>query len=126
MTEIATDTAPRALGPYSQGRVVNNLVFTAGQIGLDPATMALVDDTEGQIRQVFRNLLAIVGEAGGDTSSVMKLTVYLADLAHWPLVNAVMAEVFSAPFPARTAVGVAELPLGAVIEIEAVASLPTP
>lgn len=126
MTEIATDTAPRALGPYSQGRVVNNLVFTAGQIGLDPATMALVDDTEGQIRQVFHNLLAIVGEMGGDISSIMKLTVYLTDLAHWPLVNAVMAEVFSAPFPARTAVGVAELPLGAVIEIEAVASLPTP
>lgn len=126
MTEIATDTAPRALGPYSQGRVVNNLVFTAGQIGLDPATMTLVGDTEGQIRQVFHNLLAIVGQAGGDTSSVMKLTVYLTDLAHWPLVNAVMAEVFSAPFPARTAVGVAELPLGAVIEIEAVASLPPP
>jgi len=126
MREIATETAPRALGPYSQGRIVNNLLFTAGQIGLDPVTMKLVEDTEAQIRQVFRNLLAIIGQAGGDTSSIAKLTVYLTDLAHWPLVNAVMAEVFSAPFPARTAVGVADLPLGALIEIEAVASLSPP
>ncbi|NUB45650.1 RidA family protein [Fertoebacter nigrum] len=125
MTQITTPDAPRALGPYSQGRCIGNLLFTAGQIGLDPATLTLPREPEAQIRQVFANLRAIVTAAGGDTGSILKLTVYLTDLDHWPLVNSVMESEFTAPYPARTAVGVAALPLGALVEVEAVAQIST-
>ncbi len=121
MTVIITPDAPAALGPYSQGRSFGNLLFTAGQIGLDPATLKLVDGAEAQVRQIVANLRAIVTAAGGDMAGILKLTVYLTDLAHWPLVNRVMEAEFPAPYPARTAVGVAALPLGALVEIEAVA-----
>lgn len=126
MTTIETPGAPRALGPYSQGRTFGNLLFTAGQIGLDPATMTLAEGPEAQIRQVTANILAIVREAGGNVGSILKLTVYLTDLGHWPVVNAVMEAEFPAPYPARTAVGVAALPLGALVEIEAVAAIAAP
>lgn len=125
MTVIATPSAPQALGPYSQGRTCGNLLFTAGQIGLDPATLTLADGAEAQIRQVIANLRAIVTVAGGNMDSILKLTVYLTDLAHWPLVNTVMEAEFPAPYPARTAVGVAALPLGALVEVEAVARITT-
>lgn len=125
MTLITTPEAPRALGPYSQGRICGNLLFTAGQIGLDPASLTLAEGPEAQIRQVIANLRAIVTAAGGDMGSILKLTVYLTDLAHWPLVNTVMEAEFPAPYPARTAVGVAALPLGALVEIEAVAQIAT-
>ena len=120
---IETQQAPRAMGPYAQGRVFNNTIYTAGQIGLDPRTMQMVEGTEAQIAQVFGNVEAIVRAGGGDLSSVLKLVVYLTDLAHWPLVNAAMIDRFQAPFPARTAVEVAALPFGAVVEIEAVAAV---
>lgn len=124
MTEIATKFAPEALGPYAQGRVIGGVLYTAGQIGIDPATKAIRKDPEAQIRQVLANIRAIVGAAGAELSDIVKLTVYLTDLDHWPLVNAAMAELFAAPYPARTAVGVASLPFGALIEIEAVAAIP--
>ena len=120
---IETAKAPKAMGPYAQGRVFNNTIYTAGQIGLDPETMKMIEDTEAQIGQVFRNVEAIVQAGGGDLSSILKLVVYLTDLAHWPLVNAAMIDRFQAPFPVRTAVGVADLPFGAVVEIEAVAAV---
>ncbi|GGH53279.1 RidA family protein [Frigidibacter albus] len=126
MTVIATPDAPRALGPYSQGRTYGELLFTAGQIGLIPATMALAEGPEAQIRQVLANIRAIVTAAGGNTDSILKLTVYLLDLAHWPLVNDAIEAEFSAPYPARTAVGVASLPLGGMVEIEAVAAIARP
>lgn len=124
MTIIATKSAPEALGPYSQGRILGGMLFTAGQIGLDPDTMTLRDGAEAEVRQVLANIRAIVEAADSDLGSVAKLTVYLTDLAHWPLVNSVMTEMFSAPYPARTAVCVASLPLEAVVEIEAVAAVP--
>lgn len=123
MTTIATHSAPEALGPYSQGRVIGGTLYTAGQIGLDPRTMTLRDGAEAQVRQVLENIGAIVEAAGSDLAAVAKLTVYLTDLAHWPLVNSVMTEMFAAPYPARTAIGVASLPLGALVEIEAVAAV---
>ena len=120
---IETEQAPKAMGPYAQGRVFNNTIYTAGQIGLDPETMQMVEGAEAQIAQVFSNVEAIVRAGGGDVSSVLKLVVYLTDLAHWPLVNTAMIDRFRAPFPARTAIEVADLPFGAVVEIEAVAAV---
>ena len=120
---IETEQAPKAVGPYAQGRVFNNTIYTAGQIGFDPGTMQMTEGAEAQIARVFSNVEAIVRAGGGDLSSVLKLVVYLTDLAHWPLVNAVMKDRFQAPFPARTAIEVADLPFGAVVEIEAVAAV---
>ena len=120
---IETEQAPKAMGPYAQGRVFNNTIYTAGQIGLDPETMQMVEGAEAQIAQVFSNVEAIVRAGGGDLSSILKLVVYLTDLAHWPLVNTAMIDLFRAPFPARTAIEVADLPFGAVVEIEAVAAV---
>lgn len=120
---IETKDAPKAMGPYAQGRIINGLIFTAGQIGLKPETAKMVDGTEAQVRQVFDNVEAIVRAGGGDLTSILKLTVYLTDLAHWPLVNTEMTVRFKAPYPARTAIGVASLPFDAVVEIEAVAAV---
>lgn len=123
MDTIATDAAPAALGTYSQATVCGRTIYTAGQIGLDPQTMKLVEGAEPQIRQVFANISGICKAAGGGLGDIAKLTVYLTDAAHWPLVNKVMGELFTAPYPARTAIGVAWLPLGAVVEVEAVVVL---
>ena len=120
---IETEQAPRAAGPYAQGRVFNNTIYTAGQIGFDPGTMQMTEGAEAQIARVFSNVEAIIRAGGGDLSSVLKLVVYLTDLAHWPLVNTAMKDRFQAPFPARTAIEVADLPFGAVVEIEAVAAV---
>jgi reactive intermediate/imine deaminase len=122
---IVTDDAPSALGSYSQGVVSadNSRLYTSGQIGLDPKTLKLVDGIEAQIRQTFSNLAGICSAAGGSLESISKLTVYLISRDDWSLVNQVMDELFTKPFPARTAVGVSWLPLGAVVEIEAVVDL---
>ena len=120
---IETEQAPKAMGPYAQGRLFDNTIYTAGQIGLDPKSMKMVEGTEAQIAQVFNNVEAVIRAGGGDLSSILKLVVYLTDLAHWRLVNQAMIDRFQAPFPARTAVGVADLPFGAVVEIEAVAAV---
>lgn len=123
MNVISTAGAPAALGTYSQATVCGGTMYTAGQIGLDPETMQLVDGAENQVRQVFDNLAAICAAGGVGLANIARMTVYLVDASHWSLVNKVMVERFGAPFPARTAIGVAWLPLGAAVEIEAVVEL---
>ena len=121
---IATEAAPRAIGTYSQAIKVGRTVYVSGQIPLDPATGELVGgDMEAQVRRVFENLKAIAGAAGGDLSAVAKLNVFLVDLAHFQLVNRVMAEYITPPYPARAAVGVAALPRGAAVEMDCVLEL---
>ena len=118
---INTEAAPAAIGTYSQAVRVGDTVYLSGQIPQVPQTMALVDgDMQAQIRQVLRNLAAVAGAAGGSLDEVVKLNVFLTDLTHFPLVNQVMAEFFSEPYPARAAVGVAALPRGAAVEMDAI------
>ncbi len=117
---IATPSAPSAIGTYSQAIRAGDTVYLSGQIPLDPEKMELVCGTREQIRQVFRNLRAVAHAAGGDFGDVVKLNIYLTDLADFPLVNEVMAEYFDEPYPARAAVGVASLPKGAAVEVEGV------
>jgi reactive intermediate/imine deaminase len=121
---IRTDNAPQAIGTYSQAVRVGSTVYLSGQIPLDPATMELVTDSmEAQIRRVFDNLKAVAVAAGGSLSDVAKLSIYLTDLTHFALVNQVMAEYFSEPYPARAAIGVASLPKGAAVEMDAILEL---
>ena len=118
---IQTDNAPEAIGTYSQAVKIDNTVYLSGQIPLDPKTMELVTgDIRAQITRVFDNLSAVATAAGGSLADVAKLNVFLTDLAHFPVVNEVMAEYFSEPYPARAAVGVAALPKGAEVEMDAV------
>lgn len=117
--------APAAIGPYSQAVRVGDLVFLSGQIALDPETMELVPgDVEAQARQVFDNLAAVAEAGGGTLADLVKLTVYLTDLENFQTVNRVMAERFTEPYPARAALGVAALPRGAAVEVEAVMAAP--
>ena len=118
---IRTETAPQALGPYSQGIVAGNLVFTAGQLGGDPRSGQLPDGIEAQTLQALRNIAAVLEAAGTGWSDVVKTTVYLADMADFAAFNAVYAEVVAEPFPARSTVEAAALPRGARIEIDAIA-----
>lgn len=117
---IATSAAPDAIGTYSQAVRAGDTVYLSGQIPLDPESMELVSGTREQIHQVFRNLCAVAAAAGGDLGDLVKLNIYLTDLADFPLVNEVMAEYFDEPYPARAAVGVASLPKGARVEMEGV------
>ena len=118
---ISTADAPAAIGAYSQAVRTGATVYLSGQIPLDPATMELVDGGfEQQARQAFRNLTAVIAAAGGTPADAVKLTVYLMDMDDFPGVNAVMAEFFEEPFPARAAVGVAALPRGALVEIDGI------
>ena len=118
---IRTETAPQALGPYSQGIVAGNLVFTAGQLGGDPRSGQLSEGIEAQTLQALRNIAAVLEAAGAGWSDVVKTTVYLADMADFAAFNAVYAEVVAEPFPARSTVEAAALPRGARIEIDAIA-----
>lgn len=121
---IRTDRAPQAIGTYSQAVKVGSAVYLSGQIPLVPETMALIEgDIEAQIRRVFDNLQAVAQAAGGSLADVVKLNVFLTDLQHFPVVNAVMAEYFAEPYPARAAIGVAALPKGAEVEMDAVMEL---
>jgi len=121
---IHTDRAPKAIGPYSQAVRAGNLVFLSGQIPLDPATMELVSgDFETEVRRAFENLQAVVEASGGTLDQVVKLTLFLTDLAHFPKVNEVMTAFFKQPFPARSTVGVSQLPKGARFEVECVLHL---
>lgn len=122
--KIETLQAPQAIGTYSQAMRSGNMVFLSGQIGLNPETMELVDGIEKQIDQVFRNLVLIVAAAGGSPADVVKVNIYLVDLAHFPLVNEIMPRYFSAPYPARAVVGVSALPKGALVEADAILVLP--
>ncbi len=118
---IQTDRAPRAIGTYSQAVQVGNTVYLSGQIPLVPETMTLVaGDRKAQIRQVFENLRAVAAAAGASLNEVVKLQVFLTDLGDFPLVNEIMGEYFQAPYPARAAVGVAALPKGAAVEMDAI------
>jgi reactive intermediate/imine deaminase len=118
---IHSDQAPTAIGTYSQAVRHGDLVFLSGQIALDPATMELVEGgIDAQVRRVFDNLQAVCEAAGGSLGQIVKLTVFLTDMADFATVNAVMDEYFDAPYPARAAVGVAALPRGARVEMEAV------
>lgn len=121
---IHSNEAPNAIGPYSQAVRVGDTVYLSGQIPLDPQTMELVEgDIGARARQVFDNLTAVMQEASGSLSDIVKLTIYLVDLEEFGQVNEVMAEYFDAPFPSRATVAVAALPKGAPIEVEAVAHL---
>lgn len=118
---ISTPEAPQAIGPYSQAVKANGVVYLSGQIPFDPATMQLVEgDIAAQARRVFANLRAVCEAAGGDLSQIVKLTIFLTDLGNFAEVNAVMAEAFAQPYPARSTVQVSALPRGAAIEIEAI------
>lgn len=122
---ISTDKAPAAIGTYSQAVKVGTTVYLAGQIPLDPATMQLVTgDFRAQAERVFENLQAVARAAGGGLHDVVKLNVYLTDLANFAAVNEIMNRYFAAPYPARAAVGVAALPRGAQVEVDAVMELP--
>ena len=117
---ISTDGAPQAIGTYSQAVKVGNTVYLSGQIGLDPASMQLVEGIEAQVRRVFDNLSAVARAAGGSLADIVKLNIFLTDLGHFALVNSIMAEYFPQPYPARAAVGVASLPRGALVEADGV------
>lgn len=118
---IITDKAPQAIGTYSQAVKTGNTVYLSGQIPLVPETMELESgDMQAQIRRVFGNLAAVCSAAGGSLADIAKLNIFLTDLSHFPLVNQVMAEYFQQPYPARAAVGVAALPKGAAVEMDAI------
>lgn len=118
---LSTDKAPQAIGTYSQAVRVDDTVYISGQIPLVPETMEIVEgDVSAQIKQVFDNLKAVAEASGGSFSDMVKLTVFLTDLSHFPIVNEIMGEYFEQPYPARAAVGVAALPKGAAVEMDAV------
>jgi reactive intermediate/imine deaminase len=119
-TAIQSKDAPAAIGTYSQAMRAGDTVYLSGQIGLDPVSMQLVDGIEAQIDRVFRNLAAVAAAAGLGLEHAVRMTVYLTDLAHFARVNEVMARYLKEPYPARAAIGVASLPRGALVEIDAI------
>ena len=118
---IHSDNAPAAIGTYSQAVKANNTVYLSGQIPLDPKTMQLVEgDFAAQAHQVFRNIRAVCEAAGGDLGDIVKLNIYLTDLANFPIVNEVMSQYFTQPYPARAALGISQLPRASLIEADGV------
>ncbi|MGA7595543.1 MAG: RidA family protein [Gallionella sp.] len=117
---IQTPDAPAAIGTFSQGVLVGDSVYLSGQIGLDPVTMQMVEGIEAQIHRVFQNLRAVASAADSSFNDLVKLNVYLTDLDHFAKVNEIMAGYFRQPYPARAAVGVADLPHGALVEMDGV------
>lgn len=118
---IFTEKVPKAIGTYSQAVKVGNTVYLSGQIPLDPHTMILVEGgIRNQIRRVFENLKAVAEAAGGGIGDIVKLNVFLTDLSNFPIVNEIMGDYFSEPYPARAAVGVAALPKGAAVEMDGI------
>jgi len=117
---IQTPDAPAAIGTYSQAVRVDNTVYLSGQIGLDPNTMQMVEGIEAQVHRVFQNLRAVADAAGSSLDDMVKLNIYLTDLAHFAKVNEIMATYFHQPYPARAAVGVASLPRNALVEADGV------
>ena len=118
---IQTDSAPEAIGTYSQAVKIGNTVYLSGQIPLDPSTMELVDgNMEAQIKQVFENLKAVAEAAKGSLADIAKLNIFLTDLTHFALVNEIMANYFEQPYPARAAIGVASLPKNVSVEMDAI------
>ena len=123
MKPISSPDAPAAIGPYSQAVRAGDTVYLSGQIPLDPKTMQIVEGFENQVKRVFDNLRAVCRAAGGDFDRVVRVTIYLVDLGKFSTVNDMMAARFQAPFPARATVGVAALPRGAQVEIDAILHL---
>ena len=119
-TIINSPKSPAAIGTYSQAVKVGNTVYLSGQIPLDPQTMELVEGFEEQTVQVFENLKAVIEEAGGSFKDVVKLGIFLTDLSHFAKVNEIMGRYFQQPYPARAAIGVAALPKGAQVEMDAI------
>jgi reactive intermediate/imine deaminase len=118
---ISTDSAPRAIGPYSQAVRAGNTVYLSGQIPLDPATGELVGGGfESETRRVFDNLRAVAAAAGATLDHAVRVTIYLTDIGKFPVVNGIMAEYFNEPYPARVTIGVASLPKGAAVEVDCV------
>ncbi|HSF79465.1 MAG TPA: RidA family protein [Steroidobacteraceae bacterium] len=118
---ISTDSAPRAIGPYSQAVRAGNTVYLSGQIPLDPATGELVGGGfESETRRVFDNLRAVAAAAGATLDHAVRVTIYLTDIGRFPIVNGIMAEYFNEPYPARVTIGVASLPKGAAVEVDCV------
>jgi len=118
---ISTDSAPRAIGPYSQAVRAGNTVYLSGQIPLDPATGELVGGGfESETRRVFDNLRAVAAAAGVTLDHAVRVTIYLTDIGRFPIVNGIMAEYFNEPYPARVTIGVASLPKGAAVEVDCV------
>ena len=117
---IQTTNAPEAIGTYSQAVKTGNTIYLSGQIGLDPQSMKLVEGIEAQIHQVFNNLKSVVEASGAQLSDIVKINIYLTDLSYFALVNTIMGEYFTKPYPARAAVGVASLPRNALIEADGV------
>jgi 2-iminobutanoate/2-iminopropanoate deaminase len=121
LEQIHSDSAPAAIGPYSQAIKAGSLVFLSGQIPLDPKSMEIVsDDVAAQTHQVFKNLIAVADAAGGSLSNAAKLTIYLTDLGDFAVVNEIMAGYFSEPYPARATIQVGALPKGSAVEIDAI------
>ncbi len=121
---IHTDLAPQAIGTYSQAVKVGSTVYLSGQIPLDPKTMTIIEgDISDHIKQVFDNLQAVTNAAGGNLQDIVKLNVFLTDLSHFPIVNEIMGQYFSQPYPARAAIGVAALPKGVGVEMDGVMEL---
>jgi 2-iminobutanoate/2-iminopropanoate deaminase len=121
---VSSAGAPKALGPYSQAVRWGNLLFLSGQVGIDPLTGKLVEGgVEAQARRVFANMAAVLAAAGLDCSCLLKTTVFLKDMAHFKTVNGIYAALVPEPYPARSAIAVKELPLGAEVEIEAIAGI---
>lgn len=123
-TAIHTADAPQAIGTYSQAVRCGDTVYLSGQIGLDPATMQMTEGIDAQIRRVFKNLQAVAAAAGGGMDDFVKVQVYLTDLGNFARVNEAMASFFQEPYPARAAVGVASLPRGALVEVDAIMHRP--
>ncbi|MCY0965735.1 RidA family protein [Parathalassolituus penaei] len=117
---IATENAPAAIGTYSQAVKVGNTVYLSGQIPLIPATMEMASGIEAEIHQVFRNLSAVCEAAGGSLQQIAKLNIFMTDLSNFATVNSIMAEYFEQPYPARAAIGVAQLPRGAAVEMDGI------
>ena len=123
MKTVSTDKAPAAIGPYSQAQIVGNLVYTSGQIPIDPATGLIAEGVEAQAEQVFKNIANLLESAGSSISKVVKTTVFIKDMNDFAAINAVYANYFSAPYPARSCVEVARLPKDVLLECEVIAEV---
>lgn len=123
MKTVSTPNAPAALGPYSQAQIVGNMVYTSGQVGINPATGEFVEGLEPQANQVFTNLKNLLEAAGSDMSKVVKTTVFIKDMNDFAAINAIYAKYFTEPFPARSCVEVARLPKDVKLECEVIAEL---
>ena len=123
MKVVSTEKAPAAIGPYSQARIAGGLVYTSGQIGLIPETGAIAEGLEAQAHQVFKNLTELLKAAGSDMSKVVKTTVFIKDMNDFAAINAIYAQYFAEPYPARSCVEVARLPKDVLVECELIAEL---